>query len=398
MKRFRLLMICFLAIISFATTVYAQNAPNVNKQNTTQAVLPQEKTIGQIEPVAQFNGAMPTGVTVSQEGRIFVNFPKWGDPVEFTVAEVKNGQPVAYPNAEMNNPNSNDPSKSFVSVQSVVIDPQNRLWVLDTGSINFGPTTYGGPKLVGIDLTQNRIFKTILFPQEVALPTTYLNDVRFDLRRGQGGMAYITDSSGNGPNGIIVVDLDSGRSWRRLNDHPSTKAVPGFLPSVEGQVLLERMPNQPPKPLKLGSDGIAISADGKQLYYCPLAGRKLYSVSVDALSNEQLSDEQVAKTVVDLGEKGGGSDGLESDAQNRVYLTNYEQNAIQRRLPNGQIETLVHDPRVLWPDTLSLANDGYLYFTANQLHRQARYHNGQDLRQKPYSLMRVRVDAQPIKN
>jgi len=29
-----------------------------------------------------------------------------------------------------------------------------------------------------------------------------------------------------------------------------------------------------------------------------------------------------------------------------------------------------YDPRVLWPDTMSLAMNGYLYFTANQLHRQ----------------------------
>jgi sugar lactone lactonase YvrE len=51
----------------------------------------------------------------------------------------------------------------------------------------------------------------------------------------------------------------------------------------------------------------------------------------------------------------------------------------------------------LWPDTLSLAAaDGYLYVTANQLHRQARYHKGSDLRRKPYTLFRVRVDAQPV--
>ena len=34
--------------------------------------------------------------------------------------------------------------------------------------------------------------RTILFPQDVALPTSYLNDVRFDLRRGEEGVAYIT--------------------------------------------------------------------------------------------------------------------------------------------------------------------------------------------------------------
>ena len=170
-----------------------------------------------------------------------------------------------------------------------------------------------------------------------------------------------------------------------------------FLPSVEGQVVRNRpSANQPSTPITIGSDGIAISADGKTLYYCPLAGRRLYSVSTDALANEQITDEQVAATVVDLGEKGGASDGLESDSQNRIYLTNYEQNAIQRRSPNGAYETLVNDDRVLWPDTMSLARNGYLYFTANQLHRQAQYQNGKDLRQKPYSLFRLRVNAGPV--
>ncbi|BAZ14695.1 major royal jelly protein [Calothrix sp. NIES-4071] len=60
------------------------------------------------------------------------------------------------------------------------------------------------------------------------------------------------------------------------------------------------------------------------------------------------------------------------------------------------IETLIHDPRALWPDTMSVARDGYLYFIANQLHRQPRYHQGKDLRQKPYSLFRTRINAQPV--
>ncbi len=56
----------------------------------------------------------------------------------------------------------------------------------------------------------------------------------------------------------------------------------------------------------------------------------------------------------------------------------------------------MHDPRLLWPDTLSLATDGYLYVTANQLHRQADYQQGQDLRRKPYALFRIRIDAEPV--
>jgi hypothetical protein len=50
-----------------------------NTQSQEQKDLPPDEPLGELEPVAYFNGAMPTGVTVSHQGRIFVNFPKWGD-------------------------------------------------------------------------------------------------------------------------------------------------------------------------------------------------------------------------------------------------------------------------------------------------------------------------------
>jgi sugar lactone lactonase YvrE len=360
--------------------------------------LAKERVIGHIEVVAMFHGAMPTGVTVANDGRVFVNFPKWGDNVEYTVAEVKNGKTLAYPSAEMNRYTEGDtPADKLVSVQSVVVDPSgSTLWILDTGSIQFGPVKPGGPKLVGVDLKTNRVTRKILFPADVALPTTYLNDVRFDLHRGSEGMAFITDSASTGLNGIIVVDLASGKSWRRLNDHPSTKADPAFVPVVEGEILQMRLPGHPPARFAVGSDGIAISPDGKTIYYCPLSSRHLYSVSVDLLADQNRPDAEVAAGVRDLGEKGGAGDGLEADAQGRVYLSDYEHNAIRRWAAGGEIETLMRDPRALWPDTLSLAADGYLYFTANQIERQGLFHNGQDLRQKPYVLFRLKVDGTRI--
>ena len=365
--------------------------------------LPSDETLGVLEPVAYFNGAMPTGVTVSQKGRIFVNFPNWGDEVSFTVAEVRDGKAIAYPDEAMNQTDPHDlaaDAGALVSVQSVVVDPADRLWILDTGSPMFQPTKYGGPKLLCVDLNMNQVVKKILFPQNVALPTTYLNDVRFDLQRGKEGIAYITDSAQNGPNGIIVVDLASGESWRRLNDHPSTKAedLRTFLPIVEGRPFLVKQEEDGSTKLaaNMGSDGIATSATGEWLYYCPLASRRLYSVSTEALSDRSVDDQYVSRTVKDEGDKGGASDGLESDAEGRIYMTNYEHNSIMRRSPNGEWETIVHDPRLLWPDTLSLASDGYLYVTANQLHRQARFHNGSDMRKKPYTLFRIKVNAKPV--
>lgn len=357
-----------------------------------------DESLGALEPVAHFEGAMPTGVTVSHQGRIFVNFPKWGDDVRFTVAELRDGRPVAYPSEAFNQTQTDNLAAALVSVQSVVVDPRDRLWILDTGSPLFQLTQYGGPKLICVDLNSDRIIKTILFPQQVALPTTYLNDVRFDLRRGTEGMAFITDSSDQGANGIIVVDLASGESWRQLNDHPSTKAEDwsSLLPVVEGRPFMERQPDGQTKPLKMGADGIAISADGSRLYYCPLASRKLYSVAIDALCDCSLDGDSVGATVIDEGDKGGGSDGLESDAAGCLYATSYEHNAILRRRSNGEWETVVHDPRLLWPDTMSVAVDGYLYVTANQLHRQTKYQQGKDLRQKPYTLFRIGINAQPV--
>lgn len=361
--------------------------------------LPADEPLGELEPVAHFFGAMPTGVTVSHQGRIFVNFPKWGDDVDFTVAEIRDGQLVPYPDEAANRTNPDDPGAALVSVQSVVVDPLDRLWILDTGSPMLSPPRYGGPKLLCVELERNRVIQRILFPEDVALPTSYLNDVRFDLRRGAEGMAFITDSSDRGPNGIVVVDLATGESWRKLHDHPSTKAddLPSFLPVIEGRPVLERHPDGTTEAvIKMGSDGIAIRADGRRIYYTPLASRWLYSVLTDALADRSLSVTAVADTVIDEGNKGGAGDGLESDADGWIYVTNYEHNAVLRWRPNDAWQAVVHDPRLLWPDTLSVATDGYLYVTANQLHRQPSVNQGRDLRRKPYSLFRVRIDAQPV--
>jgi sugar lactone lactonase YvrE len=262
---------------------------------------------------------------------------------------------VAYPNEEWNSPQGQDDAQAFVSVQSIVVDPADRLWVLDTGSPMFAPTKPGGPKLVRVDLGTDTVEQVITFPTDVALETTYLNDVRFDLRRGDAGVAFITDSADAGPNGIVVVDLATGESWRRLHDHPSTKAEPltSARPVVEGRPFLESPgQGQSPKPVTMGSDGIAIAADGSRLYYCPLASRRWYSVSTELLADRSVSDDAVADDVRDEGDKGGFADGLETDDQGRLYITSGEHDAIVRRLPGGEYETVVHDPRLLWPDTM----------------------------------------------
>ncbi|QXI31378.1 gluconolaconase [Pseudomonas vanderleydeniana] len=347
------------------------------------------------EQVYAFDGAMPTGVTVTETGRIFVNFPRWGDNVEFTVAEIVNGKLVAYPNRPINTADLKDPAAGFISVQSVVADGRGRLWVLDTAAPGFSQPRAGGAKLVAIDLASNQVVKTLVFPANVILPSTYVNDVRFDFRVGQAGVAYVTDSSVSGPGGIIVVDLADGSASRRLSGAKSTSVDPSFVPMIEGKpALITRDAQGGTSFLKVASDGIALSSDGQTLYFCPLSSRHLYSISTALLRDASVSEAELEKAVVDLGEK-GASDGLEADASGSVYAGDYEHDAIRQRLPDGHWRTIVQDPRAQWPDTLSIGPDGYLYFTANQLHRSPGFNDGQDKREKPYRLMRVRIDAQP---
>lgn len=356
---------------------------------------PTDRPIGHIETIFQFQGDMPTGVTVARNGRIFVNFPRWGGEVPYTVAELRDGKIVPYPDAAINKFDPKRPGETLGSVQSVVADPANRLWILDTAAPSFSAPVPGGAKLVAVDLTTNKVVKTIVLPPATVLPTTYINDVRFDLRRDKASVAYITDSSVSGPGGIIVVDLESGESWRKLSGDRSTSADPAFVPVVEGETLAVRERGKPPAPFVVASDGIALSADGNTLYYCPLSSRHLFSVPTSLLLDRSVSDADVSKAVVDLGEK-GASDGLEADDKGRVYAGDYERNSVRQRQTDGEWVTIAHDPRILWPDTLSVAADGYLYFTANQLHRQPQFHEGQDLREKPYSLFRIKIDAGPV--
>jgi len=460
----RTFTVSLLASALFAATTSAALAAPGGQSSLTdnRPSTPNDHTFGTLETVATFTGPMPTGVTVSRANRIFVNFPRWGDDVPFTVAEIVHGKAVAYPNVEINNwPGRNLPNPNafgrnsqeeqanqthFVNVQSVVVDAsggsngEGHLWALDTGAPLLKNIVPGGPKLVCIDLATNQVIKTILLPPETAGTNSYMNDIRFDLRVGDSGpqdpqtmpgsrpapdpgkpapdpshpvaerspgqsstggafhgTAYITDSASEGPNAIIVVDLATGKSFRRLNQHISVLGEPGFLMFAEGRPVYMTQPNHPPRPVIFAADGIAISADGKQLYYCPINSTKLYVVSTDMLRDRSKSEGEVEATVrIATGKM--PSDGLESDAEGNVYMSDPVTDSIHRWSPaTGLTETLVHDPRLLWPDTMSLSDDGYLYVTANQLNRQPTMHNGQDLRVKPYTLFRLKVNAKPVR-
>ena len=296
----------------------------------------------------------------------------------------------------------------LLGVQSVVIDELDTLWILDTGRvIDFEDPTHpmldstpGGPKLVSVDLTTNQVTRTILLGN-AAYPVSYPNDVRIDrspnlsgITGGQGA-AYISDSSVEERNGIIICDIGAAKCWRHLDASPTVHAINGTLPFVYGDPMYQITGVMLPTYITFGVDGIALSPDGNTLYYSVIGGRFLYSVPTALLRQQGgNSDAQAIAAIRNLGEK-GISDGLETDSNSIVYAGNSEQDAISMYNPLTTFATVfVRDPRINWVDTMSIASDGNLYFTVNQLNYLFAIYPGQglpaiDRRERPFVLFRV---------
>lgn len=185
-----------------------------------------------------------------------------------------------------------------------------------------------------------------------------LNDVRFDLRPNQSGLssagvAYITDSSTEGRNGIIVVDLTSGQSWRHLNNDLRLRPLEQVVPYVWGEpVYSVPSPGMPFSYLPFGSDGIALSADGNDLYFKSIAGRYLYSIPTERLRDNSATSEILAQSSVRNRGESGVSDGMETDSNGFIYAGNVEQESVSLYNPkNGTVNTFVRDQRINWVDT-----------------------------------------------
>lgn len=184
-----------------------------------------------------------------------------------------------------------------------------------------------------------------------------------------------------------MVDLGSGESWRHLDGAPQVRAQQQFFATIWGENFYSpAVPGLPVSYLNFGADGLAISADGDTIFWTDVGSRYLYSIPATRLRDRSEFSELLAQgSIVSHGEIGVTA-GLETDTHGYIYVGNMEQNAINIFDPaTGATSVFVRDPRIGWVDTMSVATDGFLYFTVNQLWRSP------DRRVKPYALFRVNL-------
>jgi sugar lactone lactonase YvrE len=359
-------LIALLAAVA-ASRAQAQGAPDDASKLTQVATFEQQVT----------------GIAVSPQGRIFVNFPRWEKDVEISVAEVmKDGSLKPYPNAEWNawrnlKPLSN--GDHFVCVQSVTVDPQGFLWILDPAAPGNEFNLDGGPKLVKVDLASDKVLQVIRFGRDTIPQGSYLNDVRVS---PDGRWAYITDSGVRGA--LLVVDLLTGKPRRVLDGHPSTQVEPDVIVHADGQEL--RRPDN--RKVKFSADGIALDRQGRFLYWQALTGKTLCRLPTNILTNPTVAPARLAAAVTKVGTT-NVADGLWMDGKGNIWVTSPEEDALKLRAPDGTMQTVVQDKRLRWPDSLAEGPDGSIYVTSSHIQDMAQWHEKGSTLTEPYALWKV---------
>ena len=313
------------------------------------------------ESVAVFKGLQVTGVTVSSEGRIFVNFPRWRNDLPVSVAEVfPDGSRRPYPDERSNSWKPGEKvGGRFVCVQSVWASG-DRLYVLDTDAPFFAGVL-SAPKLYVHDLNQNRLADTYVFPPDVFEKGSYINDLRIDEKRGQ---VYFTDS---GVGGIVTLDLKKRVFKRHYHRHKITRADRKELVIDGGRRF----------PFQIHSDGIALDRENDILYIHALTGYLLHGIRLGELEKEKAPF--LTRTTP-------APDGMIMSADGKLYFGDLEKHRIVYLTPDGKsVKTLLEGEDVRWADSFSI-HDGFLYYTNSRIHEVT-----DDISQMEFHLKRIKL-------
>lgn len=366
-----------MALVSLAACKKSPNQVNSKSENEVST----EKN-AQLEEVFSDSTYQLTGVAVAEDNRVFVNYPYWLDTHSYSVVEVKDGKPVPYPDAEWNSfKKGEDGQNKFVTVQSVVTDDKGFLWVVDAAGIGLGKVYQHSSKVVKINLTNNKIEKIYRFPDNVVSEDVYINDIRVD---NENGFAYLTNSN---TGGIVVLNINTGASRLVLANSPSVKSDPNYHFSPLGTELKKGDGSL----LKVNSDGIALTPDNQYVYYKPLTDNRFYRIKTELLRDFKTTEAVLNKSVEDLG-KFITTDGMIFDKKGNLYLGDLEKNSIVKITPDLKMRTIVKDDeRLIWPDSYSISDDGYLYISNSQIQLMSWFHNGKDRFKKPFKVFRIKI-------
>ena len=331
---------------------------------TTTAILPAsslEEVLSYSEPIGN--------LAVSRDGRMFFTVHPESRPLGNKLLEYVAGAAVPYPSGAAQ-------AELFDCVLGVAIDRFNRLWTVDHG--NHGLRT---ARIVAIDLDTGEVLRNQTLDKSLAPAGSFLQDLQVS---ADGRTVVIADASfWRKTPALIIYDVDTGEARRVLESHKSVSAEPYVIRigSHEMTFLGGAIA------LRGGVDGIALGPDW--LYFGALSGSGLYRIRLSDLRNFSVPHSQIANRVERYSDK-PLSDGLSTDTEGNVYITDVEHSAIFVVGPEQKLTTLLQSKSIRWPDALSFGSDSYLYVADSALPElilQSREH----IRESgPYRIFRFR--------
>jgi sugar lactone lactonase YvrE len=312
---------------------------------------------------------------VSADGRVFYTIHPESRPTGAKLLEWVDGAPKAFP--------SDDAQTFFETPLGVAIDRQNRLWTIDHG--NHGT---GKARLLAFDLSTGEVVHDHVFDSSVAQLGSFLQDLQVD---STGEHVFIADVSFWRKNaGLVVYDVESGKARRVLDSDPSVSAQDWLIRNPTKDMVFFGV-----VVLKPGVDGIAIDRSDEWLYYGAMAHDTMYRIKVADLLDDSLSPGALAARVEAVGAK-PLNDGLSTDNDGNLLITDVEHNAVIRMKPDGELTTLIRSDRIRWADALSYGPEGWLYVADSAIPDQMLQSKAHMAASAPYHIFRFKPDVDGV--
>ncbi|MBY6208988.1 MULTISPECIES: L-dopachrome tautomerase-related protein [Halomonas] len=326
---------------------------------------------GEIRSVAELP-LRPGNVTVTAEGRIFSTVHPMDGDHDVQLIEITGPHSYrAWPSPQVQTHGGDYTDDTIDSPLGIALDGQGGLWITDMGN-HLGKT-----RLWGFDIASGELIDKITLPQDIAPEGSFVQDLEVDRERG---VAYLADIA---KPGIITLDLESGEA-HRFDDHPSLQAEASATLTINGEDI-----QFGGEPASVGVNPITLSANGETLFYGAMNGQSWYAMPTDLLVEDAERDD-LANAITRVGDK-PVSDGADTVEDGRHFFTNLNENGVDILTMDGRLEPLVRDERLDWPDSVRLADDGWLYVAVNQLHKAPPFTGGDDEGKAPYAILKVWV-------
>lgn len=389
--------VILLAILALIGCIKTQAEPLTSYSNSTRSssisAQTKQSKRGDLEVVAELP-FRPSGVSISRSGRIFATVHRFRLDEPSLVEVTGKTSYKAYPNAVWNQ-GFGTGANVLNQVNGIIVDQRDRVWVIDNGINPFPKDNQTAipnqpPKLIAFDISTGEVAFRYNFPEAVAPVSSYPQDIAVD---DQNGFVYVADIGGQSKPAIIIVNIKDKTS-RRFEGHPSLSAENVDL-VVEGETLT--FPNSEGKsvPARIAINPITLSANNETLFYGPMNGETFWSVPT-RLFREEASDQTIAEAIQRVGVKPTNSNGSSTDVKGNHYFANVRDNAIDVLTPDGKLNRLVQDSRMVWPDAVRFGRDSWLYISVNQLNRSPLLTGGVEQGKPPYLILRTWTGNQGI--